>query len=144
MGLFGKILGGAKMPTGPPTGPPAPPPAAAPRPPPDRKPRKKLFGDPEQFGKPLEQSGAEAGPFPKRMRLRANLEAYNLVSAWQEVTLNGAQDLAAARAQVIGAYYKQFGLYRLPGGRETIRWNETTWREIQGDLQVLYDPGFTG
>lgn len=78
------------------------------------------------------------------MRLRANLEEYNLAGSWQDVTLNSAADLATARAQVIAAYYKQFGLYRLPDGKDTIRWNETTWREVQGSLRILYHPGFLG
>ena len=142
MGLFGKILGGNAKP---PPMPPAQPSAAPPPPPPPRKRKKTSFlGMGSEFGKPFDESGAEAGPFPKRMRLRANLLEYDLVGAWQDITLNSAQDIAAARTQVIGAYYKQFGIYRLPGGKETIRWNETTWREIQGNLLVLYDPGFNG
>jgi hypothetical protein len=139
MGLFGKILGGgAKSPHPQPSAaPPAPPP------PPPRK-RKRLLGIGDDFGKPFDDGTVERGPFPRRMRLRANLLEYDLVGSWQDVTLNRAADMAAARAEVIAAYYKQFGIYRLPGGGQTIRWNETTWREIQGGLLILYDPAFNG
>jgi hypothetical protein len=78
------------------------------------------------------------------LRLRARYPEYNLVGAWQDVTLNSADDLPGAKAAVHGAYFKQFGMYRLPDGSETIRWNELTWRDIRDELEILYDPAFQG
>ena len=125
MGLFGRILGGG-----------APPPPGGEPP--------GLFGGGSHDGVKLELPQVEAGPFPKRMRLRARLPEYNLLGWWEEVSLNSAEDYPAARAQVFGSYYKQFGMYPLPDGTSAIRWNELTWREIRDELEILYDPRYQG
>lgn len=95
-------------------------------------------------GKPLDSFEIERGPFPRQFRLRASYPDYALVGGWVVVTMNSAADWSAAREQVLQAYYKQFGLYNLPDGSQTIRWNEETWRAVRDALQILYDPRFGG
>ena len=119
MGLFGKLFGGAPPPGG------------------DRRPG--LSPD-AGAGIPLDDAAATAGPFPRSMRVRAVLEAYNLYGSWQTLHLQGPGDWPAAREQVLHAYYQQFGLIRLPDGSSTIRWNEVTWRQTREALQLRYAP----
>ena len=119
MGLFGKLFGGA-----PPGGD-------------DKRARFSLDGG---AGVPLEEAAATSGPFPRSMRVRAVLEAYDLYGSWQTVRLERPEDWPAAREQVLHAYYQQFGLIRLPDGSSTIRWNEVTWRQTRETLQLRYSP----
>lgn len=131
VGLFGKIFSGGAG--APPRQPPAPPPQG----------RGARAGQAEgDYGRPLSPAQTEAGPFPKRLRLRAGMPDYALYGAWQVVSLNAPGEWPAVKEQVLQAYYRQFGLYKLPGGGETIRWNETTWRALREELQVLFDPAF--
>ena len=126
MGLFGKLFGGGGNP---PQGPGEPPRASR---------------ESEGWGLEFDEERVQDGPFPKRMRLRAVYSDYTLVGSWQDIVIQGPQDYEAARAQVMGGYYKQFGMYRLPDGSETIRWNEESWRAIREELEILYDPAFQG
>ena len=134
MGLFGKLFGGGASP---------PPPAGNP-PPPRKSHHASGRPDDRNWGSEFRAEHAQVGPFPKRLRLRAVEREYALVGSWQDVVLAGPDDYETARAQVMGGYYKQYGMYRLPDGTETIRWNEETWRALRESLQVLFDPAFTG
>lgn len=127
MGLFERILGGG--------GGGSPPPWI---------PGDSPFRGDDSAGQTVTTAEIAQGPFPKQMRLRGSYADYALIGSWQVVSLNSPADWEAAKDQVFQAYYKQFGLYRLPDGNSTIRWNETTWREIRDQLQVLYDPKFRG
>jgi hypothetical protein len=128
VGLFGKIFGGAGQPPG----------GAPPYP-------RALFGaaaSGEQYGRKLTSAETDPGPFPKTMRLRAGSSDYDLYGSWQIISWESAEAFAAARDKVLHGYYLQFGMYRLPDGSETIRWNEMTWRAMKEQLQILYDPKF--
>jgi len=70
------------------------------------------------------------------------MSGYILYSRWQEVTLNAPAEWPPLREQVLQAYYRQFGMYKLPGGGETIRWNETTWRAIRDSVEIEFDPNY--
>lgn len=124
MGLFGKLFGGGGNP---PPGAPSP-----------------SHGGRGAKGAEFKPEHAAIGPYPKRMRLCAIEPGYNLVGSWQEVVLASAEDYEPVRAQVMGAYYKQYGMYRLPDGSQTIRWNEETWRDIRQQLEIHYDPAYQG
>lgn len=113
------------------------PPAAVPREPaPGRGKRD------ESSGVPFTEEVVRQEPFPRRFRLRAVFADYDLYGSWKVVTLNSEADWPAAREEVFQAYYKQFGLIRLPDGSGAIRWNEDTWRGIRETLDILYDPRF--
>ena len=129
MGLFGKIFGGGG---GQP--PPRVPPAG------EGPPRRRR--DDAAYGQPLGAAQTDAGPFPKRLRLRAIYSDYDLLGSWKVVTLNSPADWPAAREEVLQGYYQQFGLIRLPGGSSAIRWNEGTWRGLRETLDVVFDPAF--
>lgn len=122
MGLFKRILGGADR--SPPTSPSG---------------GRRFRGD-ESEGKLATAFDIEKGPFPKQMRLRAAYSDYALYGRWVVVTLKTPADWEAVRQEVFQAYYKQYGLYKLPDGSETIRWNEMTWRAVRDELQILFDP----
>jgi hypothetical protein len=128
VGFFGKIFGGAGQPPG----------GAPPEP-------HGLFSGAapgEEYGKKLTSAETQGGPFPKTMRLRAGLTHYDLYGSWQVVTWESAEAFPSAQDKVIHGYYTQFGMYRLPDGSETIRWNEMTWRAVKEKLHILYDPKF--
>jgi hypothetical protein len=120
MGFFKGMFGGGEG------SPPPPPPGQPAGPPPGT----------------LTPAAVAAGPFPKAMRVRAVAPEYNLVGSWQEVVFTAAADFETVREQVFANYYRQYGLYRLPDGSQTVRWNEQTWRELRATLQIVYDTAY--